>query len=190
MSRLGIKSAMFQKIAVFLFLLVLSSCKKDNAISVTDTSLSFQIDGTYNGTLVYQNVALKPNIVFQFTEAVSSENINQHITLQHSNGAQVELDYSFSNNDRTLSVTPRVNLASLETYELIVKASLKTKTDGKLINPVTVSFTTVLNLEDKFPRISDEELRSLVQKQTCKYFCDFAHPVSGMARERNTSGNL
>ncbi|RRN77754.1 beta-glucosidase [Pseudoxanthomonas sp. SGD-10] len=181
---------MFQKIAVFLFLLVLSSCKKDNAISVIHTSLSFQIDGTYNGTLVYQNVALKPNIVFQFTEAVSPENINQHITLQHSNGAQVELDYSFSNNDRTLSVTPRVNLASLETYELIVKASLKTKTDGKLINPVTVRFTTVLNLEDKFPRISDEELLTLVQKQTFKYFWDFAHPVSGMARERNTSGNL
>ncbi len=36
--------------------------------------------------------------------------------------------------------------------------------------------------------ISDSNLVDLVQKQTFKYFWDFAHPVSGMARERsNTS---
>ncbi len=36
--------------------------------------------------------------------------------------------------------------------------------------------------------LSDSELLDLVQKQTIKYFWDFAHPVSGMARERsNTS---
>ena len=42
---------------------------------------------------------------------------------------------------------------------------------------------------DKFPRISDEELLTLVQQQTFKYFHEFAHPVSKMARERTTSGN-
>ena len=36
--------------------------------------------------------------------------------------------------------------------------------------------------------LSDSALLDLVQKQTIKYFSDFAHPVSGMARERsNTS---
>lgn len=36
--------------------------------------------------------------------------------------------------------------------------------------------------------LSDSELLDLVQKQTLKYFWDFGHPVSGMARERsNTS---
>lgn len=30
----------------------------------------------------------------------------------------------------------------------------------------------------------------LIQKQTFKYFWDFAHPVSGMARERNSSGDV
>lgn len=37
--------------------------------------------------------------------------------------------------------------------------------------------------------LSDSALLDLVQKQTFKYFWDFAHPVSGMARERsNISG--
>ncbi|HMI03297.1 MAG TPA: hypothetical protein VK541_12480, partial [Pedobacter sp.] len=43
---------------------------------------------------------------------------------------------------------------------------------------------------DKFPRITDEELLTKVQQQTFKYFYDFGHPQSGMARERNTSGDL
>ena len=33
--------------------------------------------------------------------------------------------------------------------------------------------------------LSDSALLDLVQKQTFKYFWDFAHPVSGMARERS-----
>ena len=39
-------------------------------------------------------------------------------------------------------------------------------------------------------RLSDEKLLDLVQHQTFKYFYDFAHPVSGMALERNTSGDI
>src|SRR5215831_12903795 len=33
--------------------------------------------------------------------------------------------------------------------------------------------------------LTDEQLLDLVQKQTFRYFWDFGHPVSGMARERS-----
>ncbi|MEO7766816.1 MAG: beta-glucosidase, partial [Ferruginibacter sp.] len=33
--------------------------------------------------------------------------------------------------------------------------------------------------------LSDSALLDIVQKQTFRYFWDFAHPVSGMARERS-----
>jgi hypothetical protein len=36
-------------------------------------------------------------------------------------------------------------------------------------------------------QLSDSALLDLVQKQTFKYFWDFAHPVSGMARERSNT---
>ncbi len=42
-------------------------------------------------------------------------------------------------------------------------------------------------IEDELP---EEELLDLVQEKTIGYFWDFAEPNSGMARERNTSGNL
>ncbi len=37
---------------------------------------------------------------------------------------------------------------------------------------------------------SDDELLDMVQEYTFRYFWDFAHPASGMARERNTSDNV
>ena len=37
----------------------------------------------------------------------------------------------------------------------------------------------------KQPRLTDDELMTLVQKQTFRYFWDFAHPESGLARERS-----
>ncbi len=38
---------------------------------------------------------------------------------------------------------------------------------------------------DRIPNLSDSALLDVVQKQTFKYFWDFAHPVSGMSRERS-----
>src|SRR5882757_9264603 len=43
----------------------------------------------------------------------------------------------------------------------------------------------VFNAADRPKNLSDTALLELVQKQTFKYFWDFAHPVSGMARERS-----
>lgn len=37
---------------------------------------------------------------------------------------------------------------------------------------------------------SDDALMDMVQRYTFRYFWDFGHPVSGMARERNTSGDV
>lgn len=52
-------------------------------------------------------------------------------------------------------------------------------------NPATAKQKTVTSKQ----QLSDSALLDLVQHQTFKYFWDFAHPVSGMARERsNTDG--
>lgn len=45
--------------------------------------------------------------------------------------------------------------------------------------------TNVFNAVNRPKNLSDSALLDLVQKQTFRYFWDFAHPVSGMARERS-----
>jgi hypothetical protein len=51
-----------------------------------------------------------------------------------------------------------------------------------------MEFITGVDPRYKFPFINDSALLQLVEQQTFKYFWDFGHPVSGLARERNTSG--
>lgn len=47
------------------------------------------------------------------------------------------------------------------------------------------SLSLSLNAQNPSPRLSDSALLDLVQRQTFRYFWDFAHPVSGMSRERS-----
>jgi hypothetical protein len=65
---------------------------------------------------------------------------------------------------------------------------LKSVAGKNLSGRADLDFVTQYDPTDKFPQVSDSALLTLVQQQTFKYFWDFAHPVSGMARERNTSG--
>jgi len=58
----------------------------------------------------------------------------------------------------------------------------------KIIDPYQYTFVTKMDPTPRFPTISDDSLLTLVQKQTFKYFWDYGHPISGLARERNGSG--
>src|SRR5207248_10829465 len=73
-------------------------------------------------------------------------------------------------------------------YSISLSSSLKSAEGGSLASGVNVVFSTRIDSSRKFPLISDDALLTLIQQQTFKYFWDFGHPVSGMARERNTSG--
>ena len=59
-----------------------------------------------------------------------------------------------------------------------------------VVDDYTYKFTTPYDPNPKFSAISDDELLTLVQARTFRYFYDFAHPVSGLARERNSSGDI
>lgn len=58
----------------------------------------------------------------------------------------------------------------------------------KLFDTYRFNIVTAYDSTPKFPQISDDELLTLVQERTFKYFWDYAHPVSGLARERQGSG--
>ena len=58
----------------------------------------------------------------------------------------------------------------------------------KLVDPYVYTFVTRLDTTPGFPVISNDSLLTLVQKRTFDYFWSYAHPVSGLARERLNSG--
>jgi hypothetical protein len=92
-------------------------------------------------------------------------------------------------NGNTLVISLQQTLAGFTRYRLFLSDQLK----GENGEPHAIyfkEFYTEIDPNPVFPIITDDELLTLVQEQTFKYFWDFAHPTSGMARERNTSGDI
>jgi hypothetical protein len=105
-------------------------------------------------------------------------------------GTAIAFNTSFQNNDSILVIIPVQPLKFLTRYSVSLTTLLRSKSEGQLQSALNFSLFTKLDSSDKFPRISDDQLLTLIQRQTFKYFWDFAHPTSGLARERNSSGDL
>lgn len=97
-----------------------------------------------------------------------------------------EFTTEYGANNATVLFKPAETLQTFKTYRLNIPAGELFGVN--LIEGVEIAFRTAYDRTDKFPRISDEELLTKVQQQTFKYFWDYAHPVSGLARERLGSG--
>ena len=85
-------------------------------------------------------------------------------------------------------IQPAAPINFISKYTVSVSTSLKSVAGGSLLSGIDVSFLTQIDSTAKFPLLTDNALLDKVQQKTFKYFWDFAHPISGLARERNTSG--
>jgi hypothetical protein len=77
----------------------------------------------------------------------------------------------------------------LARYSFSISSSL-TSAGGFIFGGYSSYFYTGIDSTYQFPQISDDNLLTLIQQQTFKYFWDFGHPSCGMARERNSSGDV
>lgn len=184
----------------YYFILILSvfffACKKgDTNGPVVDpvtppSTYSFadlKVNGTYNG-FTYYGLNNTPVVKITFSSAISLSSVSGNITLTDAAGNTAAFTPTLENNDNTVVITPSA-LQPITKYILNINTGLLSKSENKLQSAITVNLITAVDDTDKFARITDEELLTLVQKQTFKYFWDFGHPTSGLARERNTSGN-
>jgi hypothetical protein len=133
------------------------------------------------------DVPLNLDMTINFSIPVDTESLKSAVSLS---GPGVQgLQFSFSDDNKTVTIKSTADLPYLTRYGFTVSGSLKGAQNEKFTAYSSTLYTTV-DLTPKFPVISDEELLTNVQEQTFNYFWDFAHPASGMARERNTSGDL
>lgn len=178
-----------------IWFLGISACSKDKGPDTTKppqpTALTFaalKVDGVYNG-FTYTNVTANPVIKISFSTPVDHNSITAAVTLKSKNGATATFTTAYQNNDSTIVISPTA-LQAITKYTLAVSTELRSKANAQLQSAVEVQLTTAIDPADKFPVISDDALLDLVQKQTFKYFWEFGHPTSGLARERNTSGDV
>jgi hypothetical protein len=176
----------------FTTLICFIACKKTEPIPIIPEQFYFTgitVDNKTGST--FTEVAAKPIIKISFISPINQASANTNITLSETiSSKNIPLDFSFEKNDSTVIITPKNALSSLVKYSLQVLPEFLSKSNTKLNSNIQINLTTSFDNSDKFPIISDSLLLDLVQRQTFKYFWDFGHPVSGMARERNTSGDL
>ncbi|TDB62340.1 glucoamylase family protein [Arundinibacter roseus] len=186
-----------QPLIVLLLLIVLGfSCSKQENpgpnVPVVPSSFSLdrlRVNGQFSG-FSYEDIGPTPELKFTFTAPISKESPQKGIQWKKHTGEQIPYTLTFENGDSTLTLSATKPLDFLSGYTLSFLPALESRSGGKLRAAFAVELATRIDSTDKFTRITDEALLTLVQKQTFAYFWDFAHPVSGLARERNTSGDL
>ena len=168
--------------ALLAFVMLAAACKTVDKDPVNAFVDHFEIEGrtVYSGKLAGNIPAGSPEITIVFSAPVDLKKMaGGSIVLE---GYEGSLDIGPGQAAESVIVKPLSALEPFRRYSLIVSQGI---TLGlKLIDEYRLNIITAYDISDKFPRISDEELLTLVQRQTFKYFWDYAHPVSGLARER------
>ena len=171
----------------FLFFM---SCKKEDKIVVNDILIdTVLINNIYvpNSSSVnnvdFINIGIK--IVFN-NEVDTSKFVKSKLFI--SGGVDTAYNHRFDISRKALYISPSNSLNALASYRLVFDQGENLGGINKTL--YSFVFRTRIDSTPKFPAISDEALLTLVQHQTFKYFWDYAHPVSGLARDRLGSGDI
>ncbi len=170
--------------------LLLISCSKSSDptpsqgsnFSVESVSIANKDLGTNS-----KGIELHPEFILSFDESVIEQDLSSSIQILNAEKSTVLSSIKLMDNGKKISIKPVQPLTALSKFEIFIKNTLKGNLNKTLNKQYNFAFSTAYDPKDKFKRISEDELLTLVQKQTFSYFWDFAHPVSGMIRERNTS---
>lgn len=147
---------------------------------------SLKINGAYfPANQPLDNIDLDIEIEAFFSEPLQEMNWQDEFKLYGS--GTTDLAYSIDQTRKIITLSNTTTLDYLKEFTFTIKNSL-TSDNGYEFDGFSNTFYTKVDSTFKFPEITDEELLTKVQQQTFKYFWDFGHPVSGLTRERNTSG--
>lgn len=191
--------------SISLLILVLSvsfvQCKKPSNPSPPPptpppTSSTFDViiqtinSANFNSTQTLYGIPNNPSIKITFSDKVDRSTVASAVAYYNKskNSSNVPYGIAYQNGDSAIVITPSGSLDYLNEHIFSISTLLKSVAGKNLSGRIDLDFVTQYDPADKFPQISDSALLTLAQQQTFKYFWDFAHPVSGMARERNTSG--
>jgi Putative glucoamylase/Bacterial Ig-like domain len=152
--------------------LQLTNARLDNAVATANVNYNVRPGGS---------------IKLSFNNALDKTTVMSAVSLLENNTGTVSVNYSYENNDSTLVITASAPLKNLIRYTITATTVLQSIKKGKLNADFSMQLITQIDSARKFPVIADNALLDTIQKRTFKYFWDYGHPVSGLARERSNS---
>lgn len=142
---------------------------------------------TYNGREAIEleaveGVSLDLDISLTFSDPVDLTSLQSAINI----GGGYDLSIA-EISESSYSVSPIQDLPELSRFVLFISDNL-IGANGESFAGYAQEFHTELDSSLKFQEITDDDLLTKIQEQTFKYFWDYGHPTSGLARERLNSG--
>lgn len=191
MTQYFLRHIMLGRLIILLALLPIISCKKDITTSVPEQLTILQVDVNGKlGTTSFINVNYPINCKIKFSVPIDTNAFRSSIYFTTKTGVSLPLKISAEKNDSAILITTSQPLNALSIYYLFIMSTLKSKKGTNFNTDYFIKLYTSMDSTDKFVRISDDQLLTLIQQQTFKYFYDYAHPTCGMARERYGSGDI
>lgn len=181
------KKQIIMKNIFLLCLLLLAGCSKDDETVSTTFKLTDIRIGDQHNQATFVKVDPTTPILLEFSDAVDESTIKDNIKLTEEN-TSIQLKCELKDGNQ-ISITSVDALKSFATYKLVLYPGMKSASGEPIFTGKVYKIQTGMDYSDKFDRIPDEDLLTLVQRQTFNYFWELGHEVSGMARERNTSGD-
>jgi hypothetical protein len=185
--------AVMKNIFLFCLLFFLIACKKGGGDDTTPVMpgpfmlSSASVNG--NTQEPFKGISFSPVIRLRFSAKVDPASVPGNVSI-NSGAAVLPVTTVLENGDSVLAVRPAAPLAALTVHSFTVSSALRSQQGVGLNTGASYAFTTGIDSSYKFPVLTESALLDKIQQTTFKYFWDFAHPVSGLARERNTSGDL
>ena len=148
-----------------------------------------QYDTTYYlPNEIASEIARLPVIKIFFSKNIDPASISStYCKIVNAYGNTVPANLSLTGN--ILRISPTIELVDLLKHYIYLSSSIQ-GLENEIFIATSLDFYTRESDVLKFPEILDDELLDLVQEHTFQYFWSGAHPLSGMARERSTSGDL
>jgi hypothetical protein len=115
----------------------------------------------------------------KFSLPIDTVQVKSKFTLEGS----AKFNITFSSDLKSATMVYSDKLQEYTRYTFAISSSLKA-TNGYTFPGFNNTFKSAA------PMLNDDDLLTLVQKQTFKYFYDNAHSASGMAHERDGSGDI
>ena len=168
----------------FIFLDEIQALSGDNldklSILFTTKNASFSITNGLVGDIsllnnsILKNIPLSPVFQIDFSRPLNTESVTSNNIRLFSTEGSASIGFTFQNENKTLIINANENLSHLSKYTLSLSTDIF-GVNGEQFTGFSKSFYTQLDSTYKFPTLTDDELLTLIQRQTFKYFWDFGH---------------
>lgn len=174
--------------------LLVVGCSKNSSSQPSEPTTYKQLSvlhATINGTSVTDGsvvygVANQPvKVVLIFNAPIISDPALKN-SMAFDGALGTNYQSALSNGDSSLVITTTVSPTAISRYSFHLNPGILL--GGQIASGISFSFVTQIDSTAKFPIISDDSLLTVIERGTFRYFWDYAHPVSGLARERTGSG--